>query len=227
MLQHVLLCVTTAETVHLIKDRLHEVDGTAMLTAAMRQHGLRYGYCYRSNDTRDGSLTKTKHAHRIEHSTGRTVAPGRGQRHHPMRLSERGEAITDSLLCLVGNLDPAVAHIDALTLKSKQHGCGILHIDIEIGLCLRERRSRVTKSSIIEVKNRLEFPLLKVKHRTVPPEVMDQVAATRKVTLVLFEQIYAVALMALHLHNVSQSVYAPEVSRVNLQGNPPDGSAAA
>ena len=111
--------VTAAEMVHLVEDWLHEIDGTGMFTSPMRQHSLRYGQRYSSDDLRDGSTAKTEHAHSIEHSMGHVVAPGRGQRHQPMRLRERGEAIADSMFRLVGDLDPAVTHIDALTLKAK------------------------------------------------------------------------------------------------------------
>ena len=133
--------MTAAETVHFVEDWFHEIDGTGMFTSPMGQHSLRYRQSYGSNDMRDGSLAEAEQAHRIEHSAGHVVASGRGQRHHPMRLSERGEAITDPRFGLVRNLDPSIAHVDALALQSKQHRCSILHIDIQIGQRLSERRS--------------------------------------------------------------------------------------
>src|SRR5450631_3586185 len=137
-----------------------------------------------------------------------------------MRLSECGEAIADPLFGLVGNLDPAIAHVDALSLKAKQHRYRILHIDIKIGQRLSERRIEVAEPPIIEVKNRLEFALLQMEHRAMPPNVMDQIVAPSKVSLVLFKQIDAFGLTTLHFHNVSNGVYTPEVSWVDLQGGP-------
>src|SRR5450631_3934598 len=97
-----------------------------------------------------------------------------------MRLSECGEAIADPLFGLVGNLDPAIAHVDALSLKAKQHRYRILHIDIKIGQRLSERRIEVAEPPIIEVKNRLEFALLQMEHRAMPPNVMDQIVPPAK-----------------------------------------------
>src|SRR5271166_3025575 len=53
-----------------------------------------------------------------------------------------------------------------------------------------------------------------------PPKVVDQVVAPGKVLLVAFEQTDAFVLPALHLHHVSDRVYPPEVSRVDLQRGP-------
>src|SRR3954451_11067377 len=133
-----------------------------------------------------------------------------------MRLSERGKAIADPLFGLVGNLDPAIAHIDALPLKAEQHRCRILHIDIKIGHRQSERRIEVAKPPIVKLKNRLEFALLQMEHRAMPPNMMDQIAAPSKVSLVLFKQIDAFGLTALHFHDVSNGVYTPEVCRVDL-----------
>ena len=137
-----------------------------------------------------------------------------------MRLGERREAIADPLFGLVGNLDPAMAHVDALTLKAKQHRCRILNINIEIRQRLIERRSEVAEPSIVEVKNRVEFAPLQVEQRAMPPKVMDQIVAAGKVSLVFFKQINPFALTGLHLHYVSHRVYTPEVGRVDLQGGP-------
>ena len=40
--QNVLLRMTAAELVHLVKDRFHEIDGTSIFTLPMRQHCLGY-----------------------------------------------------------------------------------------------------------------------------------------------------------------------------------------
>src|SRR6185437_8084625 len=215
-----LLRVTATETIHLVEDWLHEIDGTGIFTSPMRQHSLGYGQRYRYNDLRDGSTAKTEHAHSIEHSMGHVVAPGRGQRHQPMRLRERGEAVADPMFRLVGDLDPAVAHVDALTFKAKQHRRSILHIDIEIGQRLSKRRSEVAEPLIVELKNCVKFALLQMEHRTMPPNVMDHVVGPGKVALVLFHQIDAFGLTTLHLHDVSNGVDPPEVSGVDLQGGP-------
>ena len=227
LFQNVLLRVTAAETVHLVEDWFHEIDGTGVFTSPMRQHSLGYRQSDGSDDLRDRPMAKTEHAHRIEHPPCHVVASGRGQRHHPMRLGERREAIADPLFGLVGNLDPAIAHVDALTLKAKQHRRRILHIDIEIGQRLSERRSEVAEPPVVEVENRVEFALLQMEHRAMPPKVMDHIVAAGKVLLVLFKQIDAFALTALHLHDVSNGVDTPKVGGVDLQGGPPDGSAAA
>jgi hypothetical protein len=133
LLQDVPLRVTAAELGHSVKDWFHEIDGTGVFTPPMRQHRLGDRQSDGSNDLRDGSGAKTEHAHCIEHSLRCIVASGRGQGHHPMRLGERREAIADPLFRLVGNLDPAIAHVYALTLEAKQHRRRILNIDIEIG----------------------------------------------------------------------------------------------
>src|ERR1700722_12625055 len=53
-----------------------------------------------------------------------------------------------------------------------------------------------------------------------PPKVMDQVVAAGKILLLPCKQADALALTALHLHDVSDGVDAPEVGRVDLQGGP-------
>jgi hypothetical protein len=130
LLQKVLLRVAAAETVHSPKHWFHEVHCTGVFTSPMGQHSLGYGQSYTSDDLRDGSVAATERSHRVKQSAGHVVASGRGERHHPVRLSERGEAITDPLFSLVRNLDPSIAYVDALTFQSKQHRCSILHIDI-------------------------------------------------------------------------------------------------
>jgi len=206
LLQNVLLRVTAAETVHRVEDWFHEIDGTGVFTSPMRKHSLRHGQSYSPDDLGDSSVAKTELSHRIKHSPCHVVTSGRGERHHPMRLSKRGEVITDSLFGLVGNLDPAIAHVDALSLKAKQHRCGVLHIDVEIGHHLSERRSKVAESLIVKAKNHLKFAPLKMEHRAMPPNVMDQIVAASKVPLVSFKQVDAFGLTTLHFHNVSNGV---------------------
>src|SRR5580700_2662148 len=53
-----------------------------------------------------------------------------------------------------------------------------------------------------------------------PPKVMDQVVAAGKVLLLPCKQIDALALTALHLHDMSDGVDAPEIGGVDLQGGP-------
>jgi hypothetical protein len=209
--------MTAAQTVHFVEHWFHEIYYTGVFTSPMRQHSLRHRQSHSSNDLRDGSVAETEPAHSIKHSAGNVVASGRGQRHHPMRLSERGEAIADPLFGLVGNLDPAIAHVDALSLKAKQHRCRILHIDIKIGQRLSERRIEVAEPPIVEVKNRLEFVLFQMEHRAMPPNVKDQIVAPSKVSLVFFKQIDAFGLTTLHFHNVSNGVYTPEADIAMFQ----------
>jgi hypothetical protein len=130
LLQNVLLRMTAAETVHSPERWFHEVHCTGVFTSPMGQHSLGYGQSYTFDDLRDGSVAAAKQAHCIKQSAGHVVASGRGQRHHPVRLRERREAITDPRFGLVRNFDPSIAHVDALTFQSKQHRCSILHIDI-------------------------------------------------------------------------------------------------
>ena len=74
----------------------------------------------------------------------------------------------------------------------------------------------VAEPPIVKVKNRVEFALLQMEHRAMPPNMMNQIVATSKVSLVLFQQIGAFGLTTLHFHNVSNGVYTPEVCWVDL-----------
>jgi hypothetical protein len=71
LLQNVLLRVTSSETVHPVEDWFHEIDGTGVFISPIRQHTLRYGQSYNSND---GSVAKTERAHRIKRPTGAELA---------------------------------------------------------------------------------------------------------------------------------------------------------
>jgi hypothetical protein len=66
--------VTSSETVHPVEDWFHEIDGTGVFTSPIRQHTLRYGQSYSSNDLRDGSVAKTERTHRIKRPTGAELA---------------------------------------------------------------------------------------------------------------------------------------------------------
>ena len=66
--------MTSSETVHPVEDWFHEIDGTGVFTSPIRQHTLRYGQSYSSNDLRDGSVAKTERAQRIKRPTGAELA---------------------------------------------------------------------------------------------------------------------------------------------------------
>ena len=178
------------------------------------------GQCNAPDNARNGSVTMTGRAHGCKHALRRLVSPRRRERHHPMRLGECRETIADALLGLLRDLDPAIPHIDPVTLEAKQHRGRILHIDVEIRQFLRERRSEIAEAPVVEVENRVELALLHMEHGAMPPQVMDQIVAARKVSLVLVEQSDAFALTALHLHDVSDGMDTPEVCGVDLQGLP-------
>src|SRR5262249_23183309 len=108
-----------------------------------------------------------------EHALRRIVAAGRGQRHQPMWQRERRAAIADPLFGLVGKLDPAIADGHTVALKPKEHRCGILNIDMEVGLQLRQGRLEVAKTAIVEVENLLELAPLQMEQRAMPPQMMQ------------------------------------------------------
>ena len=108
-----------------------------------------------------------------------------------------------------------------MALEAKQHRGRILDVDIKVGQRLIEGRNEVAEPPVVKVKNRVEFALLKVEHRAMPPKVMDHIVAAGKVSFVLFKQVDPFTPTALHLHDMRDGVDTPKVGRVDLQGAPP------
>jgi len=88
LLENVPLRVAAAELIDLVQDRLHELDRTGMFAPPMRQHRLRDWQSDLADGPRDRARAKTECAHALEHASGRVVASGGGERHHPVRLGE-------------------------------------------------------------------------------------------------------------------------------------------
>ena len=80
----------------------------------------------------DGAVAVCEGAHRRDHARCGGGAAGSYQRHQPVRQSESGLAVADPRLGLVRKFLPAVADIDAETLQTEEHGCGVLHIDVDV-----------------------------------------------------------------------------------------------
>jgi hypothetical protein len=50
-----------------------------------------------------------------------------------------------------------------VALQPKEHGCGILNVDMEVGLRLRQRGIQIAKTAIVERQNLIELASLQVK----------------------------------------------------------------
>src|SRR5262245_66625207 len=105
-----------------------------------------------------------------------------------MRQRERGAAIADALFGLVGKLDPAIADGHPVALQPEKHRCGILNVDMEVGLQLRQRRVEVAKTASVEVDSRAELAPLQLEQRAVPPKVTEEVVGAGQLALKLGER---------------------------------------
>ena len=135
-----------------------------------------------------------------------------------MRQGESREAIADARLGLVGDLVPARADIDAEPFEAEQHRGGVLHVDIEVGLRLRQRAGEIAEALVVELEHRVEFPALEMEQRAVPPQMMQQVVAALPVPLQFVEPRDAFGVAALHLHDVRDRMRAPDVARIDRDG---------
>ncbi len=216
LVEHVLLRVAAAEAMHVSEHRPHQFDHTRILTAPMRQHGLADGQCDIADDRSNGFAAAAERAHGLEHALRRIVAAGRGQSHQPMRQRERRAAIADPIFGLVGKLDPAIADGHLVPLQPKQHRGGILNVDMEVGLRLRQWRLQVAKTAIVEVENRVELAPLQMEQRAVPPQMMQEVIAAGPMPLQLAEPGNAVVVSILHLHDMGNRVRGPQIGGIEL-----------
>ena len=207
--------MTPAEPMHVAEHRPHQSERALMLAAAMRQHRLAYRQGDIAHDPHHGPLAGSECAHPVEHAVRRVIAPGGGERHHPVRQRERREAIADAGLRLVGDLGPALADIDAETFQTKQHRGGVLHVDVEVGLRLRQRRPQVAETFVIEIEHGVELAPLQMKQRAVPPQMMQQVVAALPVALQFVEPRDAFCVAPFHLHDVGDRMRTPDVAGID------------
>src|SRR6185369_15078180 len=113
-------------------------------------------------------------------------------------------------------LDPAVAYIDAEQFEPEQHRSCILHVDIEVGLHLSQRRSEIAEALVIKREHSIELAALQMKQRAVPPQMMQEIVAAVPVPLQFVEPRDAFGVPALHLHDVGNRVRTPDVAGIDL-----------
>ena len=99
--------------------------------------------------------------------------------------------------------------------EPEQHRGGVLHVDVEVGLRLRQRAGEIAEAPVVEIEHRVELAPLQMKQRAVPPQMMQQVVAAVPVPLQLVEPRDAFGVAALHLHDVRDRVRAPDVARID------------
>ena len=194
---------------HVVEHRPHQLDRAGILTAPMRQHRLADWERDVADDRGDGFAAVAERTHRVEHALRRLVAAGRGECHQPMRQRERRSAIADPLFGLVGKLDPAIADAYVMALQPEEHRRGILDVDMEVGLQLRQLRIQVAKTAIVEVENHVELAPLQMEQRAMPPQMMQQVVGAGPVWLELAEPGNALVVPILHLHDMRDRMRRP------------------
>src|SRR5262249_61843993 len=110
-----------------------------------------------------------------------------------------------------GKFDPAVADGHMVAVQAEEHRCGILNVDMEVRLRLRQRRVEVAKTAIVEVENRFELAPLQMEQRTVPPQMMQEIVAAGPMSLKLAEPGNALVMSILHLHDMGNRVRGPQI----------------
>ena len=135
-----------------------------------------------------------------------------------MRQSERGQAVADPRLGLVGQFLPPVADIDAEALESKEDRCRVLHVDVDIRRGDGERRGEVAEARVVKLEHRGMVAVLQLEERAVPPEMMFEVVSALPVGRERREPLNAFAAAALRLQHMGDRVRGPEIARVDLDG---------
>jgi hypothetical protein len=148
----------------------------------------------------------------------RLPAPGAAERHHPVRQGEGGEDIPRPSLRLVGKFLPPLPGGDAEASQAPQEGGGILHIDIEIGVRLDERRGVVADTTVVEGEHGAALAAIEMVEGTVPPEVMGELVRPLPVGRERLRPGDPLRLPPGHLEHVGDRVRSPEIGRVGRHG---------
>ena len=96
-----------------------------------------------------------------------------------------------------------------MALQPEEHRRGILDVDMEVGLQLRQLRIQVAKTAIVEVENHVELAPLQMEQRAMPPQMMQQVVGAGPVWLELAEPGNALVVPILHLHDMRDRMRRP------------------
>ena len=86
-----------------------------------------------------------------------------------MRQCKSGLTIANRGLGFIGQFDPSIASIDAVTRQAKQHGRRVLNVDVEIGNRLDQRRGMIAEAAIVQRQHAGHVAQFEVEHGLVPP----------------------------------------------------------
>jgi hypothetical protein len=219
LIEDVLLGMATAEAIQVMQDRCHGIQSRDIVPLTVGPHRLQNRHnnsiCNQSNC----SATTPELPNGLKHSPGRFIAPIRCKCHHPVGQRESRKTVSDAPLRLVRELYPSMSNINSLPLEAEQHGCRILNIDVLVRHGQGKRRGKVAEPMVIQFENLIKFSALQVKHRTMPPDVMDQMHAIAPVCLQVLDERDPFAPSTLHFHHVDDGVRRPEILRIYVQGS--------
>ena len=165
------------KAVHFAQHRAHQRQrlgmaplGMGQLCLGNRQHAIAHDRCHRASSLAIG-------AQRLYHAPGRAGAIVGNEGHHPVRQREGGLAVADARLGLVGQFLPARTDVHTQPLQAKQHGRGVLHVDVHVGRGHGQGCSQVAKARVVQIQRRRRITVLQLEQRTVPPQMVLQVVA--------------------------------------------------
>jgi hypothetical protein len=162
-----------------------------------RHHRVRSGSCRRTFEARD-------------HASGRCQIAGAAERHDRMTVVERIEAVLRDRPPGIGQRLPARADVDAAERQPPEQRGRIDHLE-------RDGRLHRSHARVVELEHAIVLTEVEMKQTLVPPVVERECVVDRPVARAGDQAVDAIAVTALHLHDVHERMYGPGIAWVQLE----------
>ena len=140
----------------------------------------------------------------VEQAFRRGQPPVAAERQHEMQVGEGEDVVVDVLFGDLGQLAPAIAHVDAAPFQPEQHGGGVLDVEIEF-------RRLGADLAVVEFQHAVVLPELERKQRGVPPQMLAERVAVGPGAERLLQPVDAFLQPPLHFQHVRDRVDRPQV----------------